>query len=150
MSDDRTLRLERTYHAPAQAVFDAWTSEEVLRRWWRSQRDWETPEAEVDLRVGGILRVVMRDPHKGEDYGGSGRYTEIDPPKRLAFTWKWDVHTRTTLIELDFEERDGITTVRFTQSGLWDDEVVRSHEEGWTKFFDNLERALLRPFPARG
>jgi uncharacterized protein YndB with AHSA1/START domain len=142
MSDDRTLRIERTYRAPIQAVFDAWTSEEVLRRWWHSERDWETSEAEVDLRVGGAIRVVMRDPYKDEEYGGSGRYTEIDPPTRLAFTWIWDDHTRRTLIELDFEERDGVTTVRFTQSGLWDEEAVRSHEEGWRKFFDNLQRTL--------
>jgi uncharacterized protein YndB with AHSA1/START domain len=142
MSDDRTLRIERTYRAPIQAVFDAWTSEEVLRRWWHSERDWETSEAEVDVRVGGTIRVVMRDPHKDEEYGGSGHYTEIDAPTRLAFTWIWDGHETRTLIELDFEERDGVTTVRFTQSGLWDEKAVRDHEEGWRKFFDNLRRTL--------
>ena len=48
-----TLRMERTFEAPAQAVFDAWTSEEVMRRWWHAEHDWETTVAEVDLRVGG-------------------------------------------------------------------------------------------------
>ena len=42
--------------APAQAVFDAWTSEEVMRRWWHAEHDWETTVAEVDLRVGGEVR----------------------------------------------------------------------------------------------
>jgi uncharacterized protein YndB with AHSA1/START domain len=143
MSDDRTLRIERTFRAPAQAVFDAWTSEEVLRRWFHAEHDWETSEAEVDLRVGGEVRVVMRDPFKDAEYGGGGRYTEIDPPRRLAFTWLWDDNPRRMLIELDFEEREeGITTVRFTHSGLWDEEAVRSHEGGWTRCFDNLERTL--------
>jgi uncharacterized protein YndB with AHSA1/START domain len=142
MSDDRTLRIERTYRAPIEAVFDAWTSEEVLRRWWHTERDWETTEAEVELRVGGTIRVVMRDPHKDVEYGGSGHYTEIERPTRLAFTWIWDGHTTRTLIELDLEERDGVTTVRFTQSGLWDEEAVRDHDEGWRKFFDNLQRTL--------
>jgi uncharacterized protein YndB with AHSA1/START domain len=82
-----TLRMERTYRAPAQAVFDAWTSEEVIRRWWHAEHDWETSEAEVDLRVGGAVRVVMRNPHTGTEYGGGGRYTEIDRPNRVAFTW---------------------------------------------------------------
>ncbi len=142
MNDSTTLRMERTYRAPAQAVFDAWTSEEVLRRWWRAGHDWETLVAEVDLRVGGELRVVMRDPAKDEEYGGGGRYTEIDPPRRLAFTWLWDDTDTRQLIELDFEEAGGVTTVRFTHRGLWDEEAVRSYEDGWTKAFDNLERTL--------
>jgi uncharacterized protein YndB with AHSA1/START domain len=136
----RGLRIERTYDAPAHAVFDAWTSEEVLRRWFHGQPYWETPEAEVDLRVGGAVRVVMRDPYKNAEYGGGGRYTEIDSPNRLAFTWKWDDYGTTALIELDFEEVDGVTTVRFKHSGLWDEEALRSH--GWHACFDNLERAL--------
>ena len=62
MTDATTLRIERSYQAPAQMVFDAWTSEEVLCRWFHAEHDWETTEAEVDLRVGGVVRVVMRDP----------------------------------------------------------------------------------------
>ena len=142
MRDNLTLRMERTYRAPAQAVFDAWTSEEVLRRWLHAGRDWETTEAEVDLRVGGTVRVVMRDPEADAEYGGGGTYTEIDPPRRLAFTWLWDDNSTRMLIEIDFEEAGGVTTVRFTHSGLWDEDAVRSHEGGWTRCFDNLERAL--------
>ena len=137
-----TLHIEREFAAPAQAVFDAWTSEEVLRRWFHAERGWETSEAAVDLRVGGEVRVVMRDPATGAEYGGGGRYAEIDPPRRLAFTWLWDDSGTRTLIELDFEEADGVTTVRFHHSGLWDEEAVRSHEDGWTKCFNNLDRAL--------
>jgi uncharacterized protein YndB with AHSA1/START domain len=142
VTDDKTLRIERTFRAPAEAVFDAWTSEEVLRRWWHTELGWETSEAEVDPHVGGVVRVVMRDPNKDVEYGGRGHYTEIEPPTRLAFTWIWDGDTRRTLIELDFEENDGVTTVRFTHSGLWDEEAVRSHEDGWSRMFGNLERVL--------
>jgi uncharacterized protein YndB with AHSA1/START domain len=92
--------------------------------------------------VGGVVRVVMRDPDKDVDYGGGGTYTEIEPPTRLAFTWTWDGDTRRTLIEVDFEETDGITTVRFTHSGLWDEDAVRSHEHGWSGILESLKRAL--------
>jgi uncharacterized protein YndB with AHSA1/START domain len=142
VTDNRTLRIERTFKARAEAVFAAWTSEEVLRRWWHTEDGWETSEAEVDLRVGGTVRVVMRDPQTGAEYGGGGSYTEVDAPTRLAFTWTWDGDTRRTLIEIEFEERDGITTVRFTHSGLWDEDAVRSHEDGWRKLFARLERVL--------
>jgi uncharacterized protein YndB with AHSA1/START domain len=142
VSDTGTVRIERTFQAPAEAVFDAWTSEEVMRRWWQAELGWETSEAEVDLRVGGAVRVVMRDPANEVDHGGGGVYTEIEPPRRLAFTWLWDGDTRRTLIELDFEERDGATTVSFAHSGLWDEEAVRSHEGGWGRILDNLGRVL--------
>ncbi len=145
MTDATTLSIERAFRAPRERVFDAFTNEEVLRRWWHAEHDWETSVAEVDLRVGGEVRVVMRDPHTGQEYGGGGRYTEIDRPHRLAFTWLWDDRTERQLIEIDFEDRDGATLVRFTHSGLWDEEAVRSHEDGWGKAFDNLERALAAP-----
>jgi uncharacterized protein YndB with AHSA1/START domain len=142
MTDTGTLRIQRTFQAPAAAVFDAWTSEEVIRRWWQAEHGWETTEAEVDLRVGGAVRVVMRDPDKAVDYGGGGKYTEIEPPTRLAFTWLWDGDTRRTLIEIDFEETDGATTVRFAHRDLWDEETVRSHERGWGNVLDSLGREL--------
>ena len=142
MTDDKTLRIERSFQAPAEAVFEALTSEEVIRRWWRAEHDWETSEATVDLCVGGVVRVVMRDANKGADFGGGGHYTEIEPPTRLAFTWIWDGDTTRTLIEIDFAETDGITTVHFTHSGLWDEEAVRSHAGGWGRLFDSLEREL--------
>jgi uncharacterized protein YndB with AHSA1/START domain len=85
VTDNTTLRMD-TFQAPAEAVFDVWTSEEVIRRWWHAEHDWETTEADVDLRVGGVVRVVMRNPHEDVEYGG-GRYTEIEPPTRLVFTW---------------------------------------------------------------
>ena len=142
MSAKTTLRMKRTYSAPAERVFAAFTSPEVMRRWWHADRDWETAEAAVDLRVGGDVRVVMRDPDKEVEHGGGGRYTVVDPPHHLAFTWVWDDVPHETLIEIDFEESDGATTVRFTHSSLLDEEMVRSHEGGWGACFDNLERTL--------
>jgi uncharacterized protein YndB with AHSA1/START domain len=56
------LRLERTFDPPAQAVFDAWTSREVLRRWWPAGSDWETPVAEV---LGRNVRIAA---DKGERF----------------------------------------------------------------------------------
>jgi uncharacterized protein YndB with AHSA1/START domain len=139
-----TLRMERTFAAPAQRVFEAFTSEEVMRRWWHAAPDWETPEASVDLRVGGRVRVVMRDPDSDARYGGAGQYVEIDPPRRLAFTWVWDDdrHQLEQLIEIDFEESGGVTTVHFTHRNLWNEDTVASHEEGWGIAFDNLARTL--------
>ncbi|MBS1862532.1 MAG: SRPBCC domain-containing protein [Actinobacteria bacterium] len=149
METTETLLIERTFRAPAQAVFDAWTDEDVLRRWFHAGRDWETSEASVDVRVGGTVRLVMRDPSDGATHGASGRYTEVDPPRRLAFTWIWDRDRDgdglESLIEIDFEDLgDGSTAVSFTHSGLRDEPTARDHERGWGLCFDNLDRTLAR------
>jgi uncharacterized protein YndB with AHSA1/START domain len=134
-----TLRIERAYEHPAQAVFDAWTNPEVMRRWWHAEPNWDTPHAEADLRLGGKIRVVMRTPD-GKEFGGSGEYTEIRPPERLAFTWTWDddPEGRQSLIEVDFTEQGGATTVALTHSGLRDEESRDSHIEGWENCLENL------------
>jgi uncharacterized protein YndB with AHSA1/START domain len=141
------IRIERTFAAPAIEVFEAWTSAELLRRWYPPGADWDTPLAEVDLRVGGLLRLVMRGPD-GEEVGGGGEYREITPPTRLVFTWAWDrpdVGEGVQLVEVDFvEHADGTTTVVMVNRGLADERSRESHREGWEGSFDNLARVVSR------
>jgi uncharacterized protein YndB with AHSA1/START domain len=137
------LRLERTYDAPAQAVFDAWTNPEVMRRFIHAGPDWVTPIAESDVRVGGRIRIGMRTP-AGEEHIAGGEYTVVKPPARLAFTWTWEGgDSPETLVELDFAERDGATTVVLTHSGLRDEESRDRHTDGWNEVLDNLGRKGL-------
>lgn len=137
------LTIERSFAAPAKAVFEAWTNPEVMRRWWHPEPDWDTPHAESDLRVGGALRVVMRDAD-GADHGGGGEYTVVDPHERLSFTWTWDDEEGwTSLVELIFTEDAGRTRVVMNHSGLRSAEDAAGHEEGWRNALDNLERKAL-------
>jgi uncharacterized protein YndB with AHSA1/START domain len=90
------------------------------------------------------MKNVMRSP-QGDEFGGSGVYREITPPKRLVFTWTWDGHEGhegTQLVEVEFREQEAATTVVLTNRGLGDEESRRSHRQGWDASFDNLERVL--------
>jgi uncharacterized protein YndB with AHSA1/START domain len=137
------LRIERTFEAPAEDVFDAWTSEEVLRRWFHGMPGWETPIASVDLRVGGTVRVLMRNPEDGAEYGATGEYRVVDRPRRLEMTWVFDDDRENVqLIELEFTERDGRTSVVMFNSGIGADRQRDEQESGWHRCFDNLDRAL--------
>jgi uncharacterized protein YndB with AHSA1/START domain len=137
------VRIERTFDAPAEEVFDAWTSPEVLRRWFRPGRDWEAPSvAEVDLRVGGTIRVVMRRLD-GTEEGAGGVYTVIERPHRLAFTWTFDEYpSNQQMIELEFTEQDGATKVLFVNSRISHEERRDQQYSGWQACLDNMERAL--------
>jgi uncharacterized protein YndB with AHSA1/START domain len=137
------VRIERTFAASAEDVFDAWTSPEVMRRWFHVAPDWDTPEAEVDPRVGGNVRVVMRRPD-GTEVGAQGEYTLIDRPRRLVMTWTFDEDpSNEQLIELSFSESDGSTTVLMVNSGIATDERRGAQDEGWHGCFDQLERVLV-------
>ena len=139
----RVLRIERTFDAPVERVFEAWTSEEVLRRWLYGEPGWETPTAEIDLRVGGTIRIVMRDPSDRSEAGATGEYQVVEPPRLLVFTWVWDHHPdQPQLIELEFSERDGTTTVLMTNSAIPTDGQLEDQERGWRVCYDNLERLL--------
>lgn len=62
MSEDPgyVVRIERKFNSSAEEVFDAWADPEVLQRWFHCAFDWTIPKVEVDLRVGGTIRAVMR------------------------------------------------------------------------------------------
>jgi uncharacterized protein YndB with AHSA1/START domain len=140
----RPLRIERTFAAPAGAVFDAWTSPEVLARWWPAGRGWDTPLAEVDSRAGGRLRLVMRRPD-GAEIGGEGRYVEVTRPMRLVFTWRWDdssLGAGMQQVEVTFtQNRDDTTTVVLVNRGI-PLPAVEDHREGWDASLDNLRDVL--------
>ena len=136
------VRIERTFAAGAEEVFDAWTSPEVMRRWFHVAPDWDTPLAEVDLRVGGSVRIVMRRPD-GTEAGARGRYTLIDRPRRLVMTWAFDDDpANEQLIELSFSESEGLTTVLLVNSRISTDQRRRGQDYGWRGCLDQLERAL--------
>jgi uncharacterized protein YndB with AHSA1/START domain len=113
-----------------------------MRRWFHCGPDWETPVAEVDLRVGGAVRIVMRRPD-GREAGARGEYTLIDRPHRLVMTWTFDdVPANEQLIELAFSESGGNTTVVLTNREILSEERRESQDEGWRLCLDELERLL--------
>jgi uncharacterized protein YndB with AHSA1/START domain len=139
------LRIERTFAASAEEIFDAWTSAEVMRRWLHVGPDWETPVAHVDLHVGGEVRIVMRKPD-GSDAGAHGQYKVIERPHRLAMTWTFDAAPENEqLIELTFSESEGSTTVLLVNSGIATDERRASQNEGWRGCLTELGRLVADP-----
>ena len=144
--DSGTVRLERTYDAPAEAVFDAWTNPEVLQRWWKAHPDYEAVRAEVDLRVGGGYRFAMHDPQAGEDHVVVGTYREVARPQRLVYSWTWEGtgpyagHESEVAVTFQ-EDAPGRTTVVIEHAGLLDDTSRRNHARGWTGVLDSFARS---------
>ena len=84
LPSDREIVITRVFDAPAALVFRAWTTPELVRRWW----GFETSPlviCDIDLRIGGSWRYVTRDPD-GTELGWHGEYREIDAPHRIVST----------------------------------------------------------------
>jgi uncharacterized protein YndB with AHSA1/START domain len=141
------LRLERTFAATPEEVFDAWTSPEVLTRWWAAQPTWTSPGCEVDLRVGGRYTLRMRSDD-GRIYAVGGEYREVDRPRRLVYTWCWEGTDGpdpgvVSLVTVEFHpEADG-TTVVLEHSGLPSEQSRTGHETGWIGTLENLARRIF-------
>jgi uncharacterized protein YndB with AHSA1/START domain len=147
-AQDVVLRMSRRFDAPREQVFEAWTNPEVIREWWRAGPDWETPEAEVDLRPGGSYRWSMRDTTKDETHTVMGEYKEVRPPERLVYTWSWESNPKEmagsmgTLVTVEFSEDGEGTHVELTHSGFANEEIRDLHAHGWDACLANLERTL--------
>lgn len=81
---DEQILITREFDAPKELVFKAWTTPELVARWWHANRG-EMTVAEIDLRVGGKWRYVMV-AHDGSEVGFHGEYREIVPGERLVST----------------------------------------------------------------
>lgn len=143
---ETNLRLERTYDASPEEVFNAWTNPEVLRRWWAVDPEGSTPIAEVDLRVGGRYRLSMEHP-SGPKHTVGGVYREVSPPDRLVYSWCWEQdngqpgHVSTVTVE--FRADGERTNLVLEHTGLASAESRDQHAHGWNACLDILQSRVF-------
>jgi uncharacterized protein YndB with AHSA1/START domain len=121
-----TLHLERVLDVPRALVFDACTTPELLAAWW-GPRGFTSPRMEIDLRVGGSYRLAMQPP-EGELFHLAGEFREVDPPGRLAYTFRWE--------EPDPDDQETVVTISLRDLGesleLIPTRACSSPKPGWT------------------
>jgi uncharacterized protein YndB with AHSA1/START domain len=113
---DEQILITREFDAPADLVFKAWTTPELVKRWWHANRG-EATIAEIDLRVGGKWRYVMV-ADGGFEVGFHGEYLEIVPNERIVSTEVYEglpegvsEEDAATVNTATFTETDGRTTL---------------------------------------
>jgi uncharacterized protein YndB with AHSA1/START domain len=144
------VTITRLIAAPRERVFEAWTSAAQLAQWW-GPKGFVNPVCEVDARVGGALRIVMRGPD-GAEHPMTGMFREVVAPERLVFTNNPVDRDGNHLME-------GLTTVTFADEGGKTRLTVHTRavgnvpmaarmlagmEMGWTQSIDRLEAFAKR------
>jgi uncharacterized protein YndB with AHSA1/START domain len=141
---EREITLTRIFDAPRGLVFDAMTKPELLKRWF-GPRGYSLAVCDVDLKVGGRWRFVLRGPD-GADMGMSGVYREIASPERLVSTEAFDEYPGEALATIVLVEDGGKTT--FTNTLLYPSRAIRDivintgMEHGAAESYDKLDEHL--------
>jgi uncharacterized protein YndB with AHSA1/START domain len=141
------VHVARTFPAPRERVFRAWTEPESVRRWFGSSLG-PPVDVESDLRVGGSYRITVKIPPTGRKASAVGTFLEVDPPKRLVYTFAWErmpilaFGMGDSKVTVEFREVGAGTEIRLTHE-LLDRRRLRSfHRWGWKTSLDRLARLL--------
>lgn len=156
--DQHVVEFEREFRAIRSDVYAAFVDREAVLDWW-APKGWFTETAEMDVRVGGKYRFGMRSESDPSVMHVSGEYLEIEPPRRLRFTYVWEpggaserwrplqlIGVR-TMVTLEFVDRGASTLVRIRHDGFPTVEGASQHRGGWSSNWDCLEEYLASRSP---
>src|SRR5437764_4795464 len=149
---DEQILITREFDAPRNLVYEAYTTPELVKRWWHAKRG-EVTLVEIDLRVGGKWRYVMVTPD-GTEVGFHGEYQEVVPDERLVSTEIYEglpegvsEEDAATVNTTTFGEANGRTTLTIlvqAKSKISRDAIIESGmEDGLQDALDLLEQAAL-------
>jgi uncharacterized protein YndB with AHSA1/START domain len=144
-SDDQIL-ITREFDAPRDLVFKAWTTPELVARWWSGERG-KVTSVDIDLRVGGTWRYVM-EANEGFEVAFHGEYQEIVAGERLVNTEVYEgMPDAAALNTLTLTEEDGRTQlqvlVQHTSKEHRDGHINSGMEDGMQEAMDRLERVAI-------
>ena len=144
-ADDQIL-ITREFDAPRELVFRAWTTPELVARWWAGERG-KVASIDIDLRVGGSWRYVM-EANEGFEVAFHGEYQEIVPSERLVSTEVFEgMPDAAALDTLTLTEEDGRTQlhllVQHTCKEHRDAHINSGMEDGMQEAMDALERVAV-------
>jgi len=152
---DREVVITRTFNGPARIVFEAWTTPELLMKWWTPKSFGITfISCEADVRTGGTYRFVMGHPAFDKPMAFFGRYLEVDPPKRLVWTnEEGGEGEEGSVTTVTFEEKDGKTHLvlsdLYPSKAALDEAMASGSIGGYPEQFDQLDILLAGSPEAR-
>lgn len=143
-NSDRELVVTRTFDAPVHIVFEAWSKPELFKRWWVPESaGLSLLSCDMDVRTGGVYRLVFRHPASDQPMEFFGTYSEVTPHKRLA--WTNEESDQCAVTTVAFEENAGKTRVIFhelypTEAAL--DEALTGSAQALPEQFVQLDELL--------
>ena len=144
---DRELVVTRVFNAPAHIVFKAWTTPELLKRWWAPKSFGVTfISCEADYRTGGTYRFEMGHPASEQPMAFFGRFLEVTPPSRLVWTNE-EGGEDGSVTTVTFEDGDGGTLLvlrdLYPSKEALDGAIASGSTGGFGESFEQLDELLV-------
>jgi uncharacterized protein YndB with AHSA1/START domain len=136
---ESALVIERVLDADPGRVFEAITTAETMRQWFHPGKEGWSASVEADAKIDGTYKLDMSAPD-GKMYTHTGTYVELDPPRKVAFTWNTHA-VRDTLVSIELRAAGAGTRLTLTHEFLPQDQV-EGHRKGWTECLENLGDAV--------
>ncbi len=145
-ADKLALEVKRLIKAPRDRVYAAWTDPAQLKQWFGPENV-QTHDLVADVRVGGNYRWDITNA-EGEKMTVRGEYRELQPGRKIVFTWQWDDDevwkNRTSIVTVELDDIEGGTELRLTHVQLPSEQSRDRHTEGWESVLDRLEKLFSR------
>ncbi len=136
-----SLEIKRFIKAPRARVYAAWTDPAQMKEWFGPENV-ETRELIADVRVGGKYRWDITNA-EGEEMTARGEYRELQPDRKIVFTWHWDDDedwkNHTSIVTVELSDHDGGTELCLTHERLPNGQSRDGHTGGWNSALDKLE-----------
>jgi uncharacterized protein YndB with AHSA1/START domain len=138
---DHTLTITRVFDAPRDLVWQAWTDPKHLMNWW-GPRAHPAESIDADVRVGGVWRHCLRGVEDGAELWHHGVFREVEPPRRLVFTFQWEEEGERgieNVVTVTLAEHGNRTLMTMQQTPFQSSEERDGHQGGWGSAFDRLD-----------
>lgn len=135
-----SLKIERTVNAPVERVYRAWTDPAQMKKWFGCEYVTHI-SIEQDLTIGGQYKICMTTDPDGDVVTVHGSFREIDPNKKLVYTWSSDSSeypASDTLISVEFISRGSATEIVLEHINFALEKSVEGHAIGWTAAFNKI------------
>jgi uncharacterized protein YndB with AHSA1/START domain len=130
--DNDVVTLDIFIAAPRERIFQAITDPEQAAQWWGRKDQYYFNHFDMDVRVGGKWSTTGTSPKNG-DLAVHGEFLEVDPPRRLAYSWSSSWMPAVTKVLWELDSQDTGTLVRLTHSGFaGDSNQTQGHSHGWS------------------
>ena len=146
MAEAIAIELAKDFDVPVERLFEAWTKEEELKKWWHPMGN-NLRHCTNELKEGGAVAYDFETADGAPAFVINGTYKAVKVKEELVYTWNWALPTDAVqdssfILSIRFESSNDGSRLHVKQENFQSEESVQPHKEGWEKSLADLERHL--------
>lgn len=145
-TQEKSLSTEKEFTLPVERLYQAWTTPDDLKQWWKPSEN-KLTTVELDIKEGGKFKYEFEAKEGQTAVIITGEYKEVKPNEKLVYSWNWDVPSDNIKksdhqLTIQFQPSGEGSKISVTQENYENDESITPHQEGWEKALNDLHDYL--------